>query len=92
MNRGRLKLASRGEPLVVAYRDSLLAGERDKVLSEAHACAELDWLPPEAVRQLVDAFEDRFPNCPNPDKTERVLAYVRDRVSAGALAIVKRSR
>jgi hypothetical protein len=90
MERGRLLLQSRGEPIVIAYRESLLADERKKVLPETQARAELGWLAPDAVERLVDAFQERFPNCGDPEKTERVMAYVRDRVAAGAIAVVRR--
>ncbi len=90
MDWGRLKLASRGEPLVIAYRHALSSSERDGILPESEASSELDWLPPEAVARVVDAFASRFPNSRDPEKTRRVMAYVKDRVASGVLAVVRR--
>jgi hypothetical protein len=89
MSRGRVKLVSRGQRLVMADRHTLLPGEIEQVLSDAEARAEVDWLSPECVRQIVRVFASRFPNTREPEKTQRVMTYVRDRVAAGAIAVVK---
>jgi hypothetical protein len=89
MSRGRLKLVSRGERLVMADRHLLLPEELALVLSESEARAEVDWLSPACIQQIVRAYASRFPNTREPEKTERVMTYVRDRVAAGALSIAK---
>ncbi|RLB59320.1 MAG: hypothetical protein DRI90_15525 [Deltaproteobacteria bacterium] len=90
MDRGRIKLVSRGEPVVMAYRDLLLPDELKYVLPETEARAELEWLTPDSVRRVVDSFGARFPNSREPENTKRVMTYVAGRVAAGSLALVKK--
>ncbi len=90
MTRGRIDLESRGEPLVLTHRDLLLPDEVTHVLPETEARAELEWLSSDSVRRVVEALGSRFPNSREPECTERVMAYVADRVAAGTLAMVKR--
>ncbi len=75
----------------MAYRDLLLPDELEHVLPETAARAALEWLTPDSVRRVVEAFGPRFPNSRQPDNTERVMIYVAGRVAAGSLAIVKRA-
>jgi hypothetical protein len=90
MDRGRLKLEARGEPMLAAYRELLLPDEEAFVLPATLARAELEALSAESRWRLVEAFAARFPNSHEPDKTERVLAFVRQQVAVGAIALVKR--
>ena len=76
--------------MLAAYREVLLSEEEAFVLPPTVACAELEALSAESRSQLVEAFAARFPNSHEPDKTERVLAFVRERVAAGVIALVKR--
>ena len=76
--------------MVMAFRDLLLPDELKHVLPETEARAELEWLAPDSVRRLVEAFGARFPNSREPEVTERVMAYVATRVATGGLAIAKR--
>ena len=76
--------------MLVAYRELLLTEEEAFVLPPTVACAELEALSAESRLRLVDAFAARFPNSHEPEKTERVLAFVRERVAVGAIALVKR--
>ena len=89
MNSGRITLDARGRRLLVAHRERLTPTELDRVMPLAQARNELACLSSEAQSRLVDAFGSRFPNDPQPRLGARVMAYLDDRVSAGAVALVE---
>ncbi len=89
MARGRWKISSRGDPLLIAWRDLVSSDESRFVLPEVVARAELDWLASEAVQILVEHFAPRFPNSQHPGITGRVMSYVRDQVSTGNIVLVR---
>lgn len=87
---GRLEIATRGEALVFARGTSLVDGERDEVLSATQARAVLGRLSPAAQRRLVEACDGMFPTTPEPERSQRILDHVAERLDTGALFLLRR--
>ncbi len=86
----RLLIEGRRNRLLIAHRSLLLPSEAAEAVPMPEAGELLERLPDRAVRALVDAWGHRFPNDIDPQKTARVMTYVKERVGAGAVAVVKR--
>ncbi len=90
MQSQRVHVTGRQTPLLIAHRGRMLPSELAATLVPSEACAALSTLPPDGIAALVDAWGHRFPNAREPQLAQRVVAYVRERVSTGALVVVRR--
>jgi len=86
---GRITLDARGRRLVIAHRERLTPSELERVMPTVRARSELACLSLTARRRLVAAFGSRFPNDREPRITERVMAFLDDRLLSGSLALVE---
>ncbi len=66
-----------------------MTSELSSLLPPSEACAQLDTLPPASVSALVQEWGHRFPNSREPEKSQRVMQYLRERVASGALGILR---